>query len=299
MSRRQRRFPNGRPTWPWSTGRIAFVGDGAIRCGPPHDPPPASQVVAPGFIDIHTHSDQPDAGRAGAEQGQPGRDDRVTGNCGFPPFPDQPAAPATAPGSRWPASATTRSRRPNDLQGYREHIGPGVAVNIAPLVGTGTAHRSDGRGYGRRQPGAEMATHAVTAGDAPRPGRHFGLTTGLTDFSMPTRAHRRLVSWCDARLAAAPVRIARARQGPARQRSPLRPAERGAAPGPGRRGSSSGTQPSTRRRNGARPGNGRARLRPPWPRAGMAAFDVILRRVELGADAVQHPPPWQCRRLAA
>lgn len=139
---------------------VVYDGTGAspVRCDvlvngglvealtPPDVPAEAAQVidadglaVAPGFVDIHTHSDVSVLldGRAQSKIHQ-GVTTEVTGNCGFSPFPftdthlaehldllagigDDPIEPS------W-----------TDLTGYAEAVAArGTAVNIAPLVGHG------------------------------------------------------------------------------------------------------------------------------------------------------------------
>ena len=93
-------------------------------------------VVAPGFIDIHTHSDMSLMldGRGQSKVSQ-GVTTEVTGNCGFSPFPINPHHMqlhldllAGIGDDALPLAWT-------DLQGYREAVeARGIAPNIAPLV---------------------------------------------------------------------------------------------------------------------------------------------------------------------
>ena len=117
-------------------GRIAEVGTGLdgdrVLEADGH-------VVAPGFIDIHTHSDMSLMldGRAQSKVSQ-GVTTEVTGNCGFSPFPINPEHLQLhldlLAGIGDDAMALTWT----DLDGYRAAAeSRGIAVNIAPLVGHG------------------------------------------------------------------------------------------------------------------------------------------------------------------
>ncbi|CAB4602389.1 unannotated protein [freshwater metagenome] len=119
-------------------GLIAFVGKGAIEAGRKIDA--TGLAVAPGFIDVHTHSDVSlyldGRGQSKAFQGVT---TEVTGNCSFSAFPINPdykqqhADFLTGIGD-------DRIEIPwVDVEGYRSCLeGQGIAINIAPLVGHGT-----------------------------------------------------------------------------------------------------------------------------------------------------------------
>jgi N-acyl-D-amino-acid deacylase len=94
------------------------------------------RLLAPGFIDIHTHSDftLPVRPAAPAKLLQ-GVTTDVTGNCGFSPFPLTGDTPSLHHGrfieahldERWPS-----------LDAYAEDLeSRGLGINIAPLVGLG------------------------------------------------------------------------------------------------------------------------------------------------------------------
>ena len=117
-----------------SGGRIEAVGRGLGAAGTVVDA--SGGVVAPGFVDIHTHSDftLPLRPRAEAKLLQ-GVTTDVTGNCGFSPFPLASDQPALRHGSfvdsaladRWPS-----------LDAFAEDLeSRGLGINVAPLVGLG------------------------------------------------------------------------------------------------------------------------------------------------------------------
>ena len=125
-----------------SRGRIAAVGDlseataaTVIDC--------TGKTVAPGFIDMHSHSDwvipQPDHGAVLAPLLEQGITTIVGGNCGCSPAP-------FLPGNRTLLPLVGRMLHDRDLDYRWEGMGEflstlehqGVALNIAQLVGHGT-----------------------------------------------------------------------------------------------------------------------------------------------------------------
>jgi N-acyl-D-amino-acid deacylase len=125
---------------PWSGdvaiegGRIAAVGHGLGAARELIDA--SGRLVAPGFVDIHTHSDftLPLRPQAEAKLRQ-GVTTDVTGNCGFSPFPLASDVSALRHGGfieselaeRWPT-----------LAAFGEELeGRGLGINVAPLVGLG------------------------------------------------------------------------------------------------------------------------------------------------------------------
>ena len=95
------------------------------------------QVVSPGFIDIHTHSDLTLlAEPQGMSKVMQGVTTEVTGNCGFRPFPvstDRTEELRAALSSIFGDSVPWTWQ---DLAGYRQAVSEiGLSINIAPLVG--------------------------------------------------------------------------------------------------------------------------------------------------------------------
>jgi N-acyl-D-amino-acid deacylase len=115
-------------------GRIVAVGRGL---GPARETIDASgRLVAPGFVDIHTHSDfsLPRRPQAEAKLRQ-GVTTDVTGNCGFSPFPLADGVAAARHGGFIDADLTQRWPT---LSAFAEELeGSGLGINVAPLVGLG------------------------------------------------------------------------------------------------------------------------------------------------------------------
>ena len=138
------------------------------------------RMVAPGFIDIHTHSDltllaYPEA----ASRTRQGITTDVIGNCSYSPYPvtdevREFVAPCLTQGHCQP------DWNWNDLEGFRRCVQQtGVAVNVVPLVGHGSI-RIAAMGTDQRAPTAtelkRMQTLAAEAMDQCA----FGLSSGLT-----------------------------------------------------------------------------------------------------------------------
>jgi N-acyl-D-amino-acid deacylase len=140
--------------------RIVAVG-GAVGSAP-LEIDVAGQVLAPGFVDVHTHDD-------GALLRYPGMEFKlaqgctslVIGNCGFSGSP-------AVPGRREPSGLIGVDPTWDDLAGFRETVeAVGPAVNAMALVGHNTI-RSLVMGEGeRRAPSdterAEMRSHVRRA----------------------------------------------------------------------------------------------------------------------------------------
>jgi len=159
-------------------GRIAAVEPRAS--GPAHRVIDArGQVVAPGFIDIHTHSDftLPLNPRAESKIRQ-GVTTEVVGNCGFSPVP---------------VSDEFR----DDMRGFALYVGPGMdfswrsvkdylrhyedgglALNVAQLIGHGTL-RLAVMGFARRDPSAKELARMRSLMEAAMADGACGLSTGL------------------------------------------------------------------------------------------------------------------------
>ncbi|MEE6282875.1 N-acyl-D-amino-acid deacylase family protein [Georgenia sp. MJ170] len=139
------------------------------------------RIVAPGFIDLHTHSDMSllldPQGESKILQGVT---TEVTGNCGFSPFPiaadrlDLHADHLARIGDD-PYQITW-----SDLDGYAAILErQGVAVNVAPLVGHGTV-RCAVLGVDQREATSEeLARMQELVAESLEQGA-FGLSTGLT-----------------------------------------------------------------------------------------------------------------------
>ncbi|WP_037365160.1 N-acyl-D-amino-acid deacylase family protein [Nakamurella lactea] len=140
----------------------------------------ADRVLAPGFIDIHTHSDlHLIADGLGESKLRQGVTTEVTGNCSFAPFPIESAriglhmdhlARATAPiPLDW-----------SDLDGYARALDrAGLGLNVAPLAGHGTL-RVCAMGVDQRPPNPDELTRMKRELDRSLEQGAWGLTTGLT-----------------------------------------------------------------------------------------------------------------------
>src|SRR5205814_1704414 len=137
-------------------------------------------VVAPGFIDTHTHGDVAmlladahlDVKSAELRQGVT---TEVTGNCGFSPFPaDGPHADQVdalmgsliGDGRTWP-----------DLAAYRTTVS-GMFANVAPLVGHGSI-RAAVLGFADRAPDADELRAMVRLAETALAQGAVGISSGL------------------------------------------------------------------------------------------------------------------------
>lgn len=143
----------------------------------------ADRIVAPGFIDVHSHADlamfqDVELTHIHGSRLLQGVTTEVTGNCGFSPFPspEERAAEATAfLAFVFGAAATT-------FPGFEEYAAAvetqGMACNVAPLVGHGTL-RIAALGYEDREPTAAELARMQEALRAALAAGAFGLATGL------------------------------------------------------------------------------------------------------------------------
>jgi N-acyl-D-amino-acid deacylase len=139
----------------------------------------AGKVLAPGFIDMHSHSDwRLWANRRAESKIRQGVTTEVVGNCGFSPAP---ASPDFLDELRGFALYLTPALdfRWRSVEEYLEAFdADGTAVNVAQLVGHG-ALRIAAMGFARRPPSAaELTTMQRLLGDAMETGA-WGLSTGL------------------------------------------------------------------------------------------------------------------------
>jgi N-acyl-D-amino-acid deacylase len=170
---------------PAVTGDVAVV-DGLIREVGRLGRPAARRVVAadgavlaPGFIDLHTHSDftLPRFPRAPAMTRQ-GVTTQVLGNCGFSPFPvAEPTAELLRAYTGFLDGGLDWDWRTLDEYATRLAALP-LAGNVALLVGHGSV-RIAVMGFADRTPAdAELATMRDLVAQAMRQGA-FGLSSGL------------------------------------------------------------------------------------------------------------------------
>jgi N-acyl-D-amino-acid deacylase len=135
-------------------------------------------TVAPGFIDLHTHSDYTLLVNPLAESKvHQGITTEVIGNCGTSPAPlGDEAYPIIRARMRQEYQLDVSWRT---LAGYLQRLATsGIAVNVVPIVGHGTI-RSAVMGYAQRPPTTSESTHMqALIAEAMAEGA-FGLSTGL------------------------------------------------------------------------------------------------------------------------
>jgi len=136
-------------------------------------------VVAPGFIDVHTHSDFTLLSAPGADSKvRQGITTEVVGNCGFSPAPVHPQTLELLKeytGFLNPHLPWNWQRLGEFYQRVSER---GCAMNIAPLVGHG-AVRIAVMGFDNRPPSAtELVQMQRLVGEAMEDGA-FGISSGL------------------------------------------------------------------------------------------------------------------------
>ena len=161
-------------------GRVVALGDGtgwqAANVIDARD-----QVVAPGFIDIHTHSDLSllldGRGQSKVHQGVT---TEVTGNCGFSPFPIDRNRLQLHLDLLAGIGDDQVKLDWEDLDGYREVAqAQGIAINIAPLVGHG-ALRIAAMGVSSAAANEQQLSTMQSLLNRMLDQGAFGMTTGLT-----------------------------------------------------------------------------------------------------------------------
>jgi N-acyl-D-amino-acid deacylase len=139
----------------------------------------AGKVVAPGFIDMHSHSDWRlwDNRRAESKIRQ-GVTTEVVGNCGFSPAPVSSDFLEELRGFALflPKGMDFHWRSVGDY--LRAFDAEGTAVNVIQLVGHGTL-RIAAMGFARRAPGATELTRMQTLLGAAMEDGAWGVSTGL------------------------------------------------------------------------------------------------------------------------
>ncbi len=159
--------------------RIAWIGHGRVT--PPESGrsvPAAGLAVAPGFVDVHNHSDcSPFVDAEMPSTIRQGTTTVVVGNCGTSPWPL-----AGWRESVWMTSANTDGLPQPRWQGFADFLdavdAARPACNVAALVGHG-AVRLEVLGEERRAPDtAELARMRSLVADA-IDGGAIGLSTGL------------------------------------------------------------------------------------------------------------------------
>ena len=161
-----------------SGGRVTAVAP-ALEGDAARDIDASGRIVAPGFIDAHTHSDFTLLSTPGADSKvRQGITTEVVGNCGFSPAP---VAPQTLDLLKEYVGFLNADLPWNwqRLGEYYQRVSDqGCAMNLVPLVGHG-AVRIAVMGFADRAPSADELVHMQRlVGEAMEDGA-FGLSSGL------------------------------------------------------------------------------------------------------------------------
>jgi N-acyl-D-amino-acid deacylase len=140
--------------------------------------PAAGLAIAPGFIDVHNHSDcSPFVDPAMASAIRQGTTTVVVGNCGSSPWPLAGWADSV-----WMASAALEDHPPPDWRSFADYLdavdAAGPATNVAALVGHGAVRRQV-LGDERRTPDASELNRMRSLVAEAIDGGAVGLSTGL------------------------------------------------------------------------------------------------------------------------
>ena len=131
-------------------------------------------IVAPGFIDMHSHSDTSMLHDPGGEsKAHQGVTTEVTGNCAGSPFPARPDQ--TRLGSSWDVEFDW-----TDLDGWANRLeAQGISLNIAPQLGQSALQMATGAIEDRPVTADEMREMQRLAVESMEQGA-FSLSTGLS-----------------------------------------------------------------------------------------------------------------------
>ncbi len=168
---------------PWFYGDVEVAGDRIVRVGTGIEPGSArvveaeGLVVAPGFIDLHSHSDDTILVNPLAESKiRQGVTTEVIGNCGYSLAPLEGSALTDVQRDLANSGIEVRWRSFDEYLACVERSG--TAVNIAALVGHGTVRRA-AMGCEERAPTPrEMERMKTMVARAMQEGA-LGLSTGL------------------------------------------------------------------------------------------------------------------------
>jgi N-acyl-D-amino-acid deacylase len=161
-------------------GRVSAVlrdGSGPSSVEATHRLDASGLIVAPGFIDVHTHSDLgPLVDPAMPSTVRQGVTTIVVGNCGSSPWPNAGARECAQMAGAEPDPAILRFRSFGEYLERIEWARP--AVNVGALVGHG-AVRLEAMGGERRQPTADEIRPMRRSIAAAMDDGAFGMSTGL------------------------------------------------------------------------------------------------------------------------
>ena len=137
----------------------------------------SGHVVAPGFIDMHSHSDRSLLDDPGAESKiHQGVTTEVVGNCASSPYPMKPGFQDTMDRSH----ASDLEWDWTDLDGWANRLeANGISLNVAPQVGHSAIRIVAGVTDNRPPTADELRTMRRLAAESVEQGA-FSMTTGLT-----------------------------------------------------------------------------------------------------------------------
>lgn len=186
------------------TADVGVVGDRITEVGTiPADAPAArridatGRVVAPGFVDIHTHSDlHLVADGRGESKLRQGVTTEVPGNCGFSPFPIAPERLDQHADHLLRATATIRPWW-TDVRGYADALtDQGLSLNVAPLAGHGAVRIAALGNEQRPATPDELATMQRLLDESLEQGA-WGMSTGLTHVPSAYGDHAEVMALCE------------------------------------------------------------------------------------------------------
>jgi len=162
-------------------GRIAAVGTVGSDADAAEEIDLEGRAIAPGFIDIHTHSDFTlPANRDAHSKVRQGVTLEVVGNCGTSAAPRYGAA-ARAVENWFETKGLGDVVDPSaweSMAEYLDHLAEGVSLNVASLVGHGNV-RAAVVGYDNRAPTADELEEMCAFVDEAMADGAVGLSTGL------------------------------------------------------------------------------------------------------------------------
>ena len=149
-------------------------------------------VLAPGFIDMHTHSDLTLLDDPGGESmAYQGVTTQVTGNCSFSPFPMGDLAPEQMRRLMGEIFETRQEWRWHTLDEWAAIMeSQGVSLNVAPQVGNTPLRAAAGALDNRPATPDELDVQKRLLSETMEQGA-FSLTTGLSPRPVGLRANRR------------------------------------------------------------------------------------------------------------
>ena len=180
-----------------SNGRIEAIGSlGGVEAARRIDA--AGHVVAPGFIDMHTHSDVTLLDDPGGEsKAHQGVTTEVTGNCSYSPFPAGKGGPKALQDNLDKILIGDATWEWNTLDDWAEALeSSGISINLAPQVGNSALQIASGAIEDRPATPDEMREMKRLAAEAIEMGA-FSLSTGLSVTPSAYASTDEIVALCE------------------------------------------------------------------------------------------------------